>query len=187
MKIWIPEEKYTKQLVSSLLFIFHVYFIFEIKLHCKFIKTGHLSFVQILMTFSGKAVHNLHLQFLLHFTSQSCFSNGRKIISNTWVCYDYMEVGPISRWWVNERYKRSALDSGLPAVIAWLILSLLKHLRMRSYDVKTPQSFWSGCLYLMTLIGFFFNLYFFCCFSSVLLLSAFFYFYFMFTCTDQTL
>lgn len=32
------------------------------------------------------------------------------------------------------------------AVIVRLILSLLKHLRMRSYDVKTPQCFLSGVL-----------------------------------------
>lgn len=144
------------------------------------------------MTFSDKAVHNLRLQFLLHFTGQCCLSNGRKIISNTWICYNYMEVGPISRWWVNERYKRSALDSGLPAVIAWLILSLLKHLRMRSYDLILGclRSYTAKFLKWVSILDdidrVFLNLYFFCCFSSVLLLSAFFY-YFMFTCTDQTL
>lgn len=104
------------------------------------------------MTFSGKAGYNLSLEFLLHFTTQSCLSNDRKIISKTWSCYNYVEAVPISWWCVSERYKHSKLDSGLHGVIVRLILPLLKHLRMRSYDVKTPQSFWSG-FYLITLIG----------------------------------
>lgn len=99
------------------------------------------------MTFSGKAGYNLSLEFLLHFMSQSCLSNGGKIISKTWIQYDFhtWELDS-SWWWVNERYKCSKLDSGLHAVMVRLILSPLKHLGMRSYDVKTPQSFWSGIL-----------------------------------------
>lgn len=52
----------------------------------------------------------------------------------------------MSWWWVNENYKCNKLDSSMHAVIVRLILSLLKHLRMRSYDVKTPQCFLSGVL-----------------------------------------
>lgn len=91
------------------------------------------------MTFSGTAGYNL--EFLLHFSASLKWQKNHLHIL---IPYGYGD-----QFLGNESTRDTNSVNWIQVWMhlrVWLFLPLLKHFRIRSYDVKAPQSFWSGGL-----------------------------------------